>query len=104
MDKIEHNIHRAEEAMRIVNSELYTGAFEMVRQSYLKTWEGLPTADSENAADIHRRLKCLADVQKVLTEVINTGKLAQRELTAREKAAKLARGVVNAFATSSRKY
>lgn len=73
-----------------------------MRQSLLRTWEGLPSVgEDENARDIHRRLKCLAEVKKSLEVMIETGKLAQHQLSRMEKAGRLARSAVsrlNAFA------
>lgn len=85
MDKHELAVNRGEEASRVLNSEVFGQAFADVRAALLKTWETLPTSDSEDARDIHRRLKCLSDVRKALEYHVSTGKLAQKELSAREK-------------------
>jgi hypothetical protein len=97
MDKHELAVIRGEEASRILKSEVFAQAFADVRAGYLKTWEGLPTSDGENARDIHRRLKCLTDVKKALEYHIDTGKLAQKELTGREKAGQVIRRTLNHF-------
>lgn len=82
----EKQIQRGEEASRILNSQVFADAFENVRLAYVRTWEGLPTADVENAQDVHRRLKALADVRKALETHVQTGKLAQKALTRLQKA------------------
>ncbi len=97
MDKHELAVKRGEEASRVLNSEVFGQAFADVRAALLKTWETLPTSDAENARDIHRRLKCLTDVRKSLEYHISTGKLAQKEVSAREKAGQVIRRTLNHF-------
>lgn len=98
MDKTEHQIHRGEEASRVLNSQVFRDAFDQVRSAYLRTWEALPAADTEHAQDIHRRLKALADVRKQLETHIQTGQLAQKKL---DKLALTARKL-NPFANTPR--
>lgn len=105
MDKLEQKVIRAEEASRILNSEIFNQAFDDVRAALLKTWEELPTAEEKVAQEIHMRIKCLADVKKALRHHIESGKMAEREITGRQKAAKAVRGAMNSlnpFATSDR--
>lgn len=85
MNKHDAAIAAGEEAHRILNSPAFTQAYDDVRAALLKQWEETPTADSETAVDIHRRLKCLSDIRRAMEYRITNGKLAQKELTAREK-------------------
>jgi len=97
MDRIELAIVRSEEASRILGSELFTRAFEDVRAALFKTWAELPTGDTENAKDIHRRLKCLDQVKRALEEHVRSGKLAQKEIEGRDKRPFSFQSVKNAF-------
>ena len=102
MDKHEAAVARGEEASRVLNSEVFNQAFADVRAALVKTWESLPTSDAENARDIHRRLKCLDDVKKALKYHISTGNMAQKELSAREKAGRVIRRTLNHFTNAER--
>lgn len=101
----EQHIQRAEEALRVLNSQVFREAFDEVRTAYLKTWEALPSVDSDesrqHAADLHARIKALADVRKALETHVQTGKLAQKELSRRERAANYAQKL-NPFANTPR--
>lgn len=83
MDKIERSVVRADEAERVLASVVFSEAFDAVKAGILATWAELPTADSENARDLHRRLKCLEQVKRALEEHIRTGKLARKEIEGR---------------------
>jgi len=85
MDKHEQAVMRGDAAARILNDPVFLGSFTAIRDAYLREWEDMPTSESESARDIHRRLKCLADVKTALQAHITTGKMAQRELSMREK-------------------
>lgn len=106
MDKLERNIQRADEALRIVNSPLFSEAFAQVRESYLRAWESLPTILSDDAQshthDLHCRLKALNDIRKVLETHIQTGKLAQKELSGLERARAGAKRLIGSLANTSR--
>ena len=85
MEKAEYQALKGEEASRILSSDVFTQAFEDVRQALLKQWEELPTADKDTAYDIHRRLKCLGDIKTALTVRIQTGKLIEAKIAKAEK-------------------
>lgn len=85
MDKHEQAIARGEEATRILNSDTFASSFAAIREAYLREWEDMPTSNTEAARDIHRRLKCLADVRTALQAHISSGKLAAKELSMRER-------------------
>lgn len=91
MNKHEAAMAAGEEAQRILNSPVFTQAFDDVRAALLKQWEETPTdlASRETCIDIHRRLKCLADIRKAMDYRIQTGKLAQKELSGMERAANM---------------
>jgi hypothetical protein len=95
MDKSDAIAARADEAQRILNSPLFADIFEGIRRAYLSEWEELPTSDTELARDIHRRVKCLADVKASLTACINAGKVLQKEQSLRQKAENMAKRAVN---------
>lgn len=88
MDRLELAGVRAEEALRVLNSEVFTQAFADTRQALMNTWASLDTTDDkygEFARDIHRKIKCLDSVKRCLEEHIKSGKLAQVEIEGRKK-------------------
>jgi hypothetical protein len=88
MDRLEQSSIRAEEASRILNSEMFGQAFADTRQALMNTWAALDTTDeryAEFAKDLHRKIKCLDSVRRCLEVHIDTGKLAAKEIDGREK-------------------
>lgn len=85
MDKLELATIRAEQAQALVSNPMFEQAFADTRQALLETWALLDDVNSEQAKDIHRRIKCLASVRKCLETHITTGKLAQIEIEGQKK-------------------
>lgn len=82
MDKQEFAVMRAEEAKRLLESTLFSQAFDDTRKAILEAWASLPTSDKENARDLHRMVMCLSKVRKCLEEHIASGKIAQKQIEA----------------------
>jgi len=103
MDKIETQIRDADEASRILNSPLFAQAFEDVRLSLITALELIPTTGEgdDQAKDVRRKLAALSDVRYTLTKRIETGKLASRELSLREKAALGAKRVMKSLSNAT---
>jgi hypothetical protein len=80
MDKTELAMIRAEEASRILGSRLWADAWEETRLAILNAWEAMPSDNREQSAELHRSLKNLARVKRVLETHIQTGKIAAKEL------------------------
>ena len=85
MDRIELATHRAEQAQALLNNEMFGQAFADTRTALLEAWAALPDVNSEQARDIHRRIKCLESVRKCIETHVTTGKLAQKELEGRKR-------------------
>lgn len=87
MDKTETKIRDADEAARILNSPIFERAFEDVRQSLITALVLIPTTEQgdDQAKDVRRKLAALSEVRSTLTRRIDTGKLAQKELSMLEK-------------------
>lgn len=76
MNKDELIQMRAEEALRILNSPMWISAWEDTRQAIFRAWESLPSDGRGQSDELHRSLKNLERVKKVMEEHIRTGKLA----------------------------
>jgi hypothetical protein len=88
MDRLEGAINRADEAQRLISSPLFDRAFTDTRQALLNTWASLDTVDerySDFALDLHRKIKALDSVRRCLEQHITSGKVAHKEIEAREK-------------------
>ena len=83
MNKDELIALRADEAARILNSQLWVTAWEDTRQAVFSAWEALPSSDRSQSDELHRTLKNLARLKSVLEKHIQTGKLADKELRAK---------------------
>lgn len=101
MDKHEAHIRDGDEASRILNSAVFAEAFADVRQALMQELEATPTTKDgdDRAGDIRRRLKCLAQIRSALSYRVDTGKLAQKELSLKEKAAQGARRFMKTLST-----
>jgi hypothetical protein len=85
MDKLEKALARAEEAQRMLQSEIFKAAFDDTRQAVLEAWAKLPVARGDEAQDLHRMLKCLDRVKRCLEVHVETGMLANKEIEGRKK-------------------
>lgn len=85
MDRLELATMRAEEAQRIVNSELFTAAFDDTRQALLNALASLDNLQSEKARDLHAMVKGLDKVKRCLEVHIDTGTLARKEIEGRKR-------------------
>lgn len=96
--EMERAMRRGEEAARLLSDgSLLSVAFDESRTALMKTWAALETVDNEKAKDLHRMLKCLDIVERVIRKHIETGQLAQHEIQGREKRLFSLSGVKNAL-------
>jgi hypothetical protein len=103
MDKHEAAIARGEDAKRIVDSPIFTEAFETIRTAYFRQLEELPIAGndehgtpySEHAADLLRRIKCVGDVKTALTAMVTTGKISEKVIERQNLTQKVKSGMTN---------
>jgi hypothetical protein len=99
--EMERATRRGEEAARLLaDTSLLSIAFEESRTALMRTWAALDTVENEKAKDLHRMLKCLDIVERVLRKHIETGQLAQHEIQGREKRLFSLSGVKNALGRS----
>lgn len=92
MDRLELATQRADEASRILNSEMFAQAFADTRQALMNTWASLGTTDErfgEFAKDLHRKIKALDSVKRCLEVHIESGKLARKEIDGRSRLRKI---------------
>tara|TARA_Y100001949_G_scaffold175757_1_gene186445 strand:- start:27 stop:314 length:288 start_codon:yes stop_codon:yes gene_type:complete len=86
-------ISRGKNAERILNDKLFKESFTYLRELYLNEWENSPARDKEARESLWVAIKMLGTVEGHLQTVMQTGKLANRQIEDLAKAASVNRGV-----------
>jgi len=76
MDKQLTEIKRGERAAEVLNNELYKEAVANVREGIIKSMAISPLGDAETHNRLVIALQLLAQIEKQLTDVMATGKMA----------------------------
>jgi hypothetical protein len=76
MDKQLSEIKRGERASEVLNNELYKEAVANVREGIIKSMAISPLGDAETHNRLVIALQLLAQIEKQLTDVMATGKMA----------------------------
>ena len=87
MDKHEEAVRRGEQAQYIVDSDLFTQAFDDTREAILNAIASLDNLRDDKARDLHSMVKALEKVKRCLKEHIVTGQLAHKEIEGRARMA-----------------
>jgi len=86
-------IIKGKNAERILNDELFKKSFTYLRELYLNEWENSPARDKEARESLWVAIKMLGTVEGHLQTVMQTGKLANRQIEDLAKASSVNRGV-----------
>lgn len=86
-------IIKGKNAERILNDELFKKSFTYLRELYLNEWENSPARDKEARESLWVAIKMLSTVEGHLQTVMQTGKLANRQIEDLAKASSVNRGV-----------
>ena len=89
----DNEITKGKNAERILNDELFKKSFTYLRELYLNEWENSPARDKEARESLWVAIKMLGTVEGHLQTVMQTGKLANRQIEDLAKAASVNRGV-----------
>ena len=81
MDKQLSEIKRGERAAEVLNNELYKEAVANVREGIIKSMAISPLGDAETHNRLVIALQLLAQIEKQLTDVMATGKMAAMQTT-----------------------
>ncbi len=77
---LSEDIARASEAKRIMESTVYREAVDRVQKRIFDDFATTEPTDTAGLQVQRLRLKCLADVQREMVAVLNTGRLAEVEV------------------------
>jgi hypothetical protein len=89
----DNEITKGKNAERILNDELFKKSFTYLRELYLNEWENSPARDKEARESLWVAIKMLSTVEGHLQTVMQTGKLANRQIEDLAKASSVNRGV-----------
>lgn len=78
---IDVNLARGARAKEILENELYIESFEIIKNEVMTAWQQSPSRDLEGREKLYLMLAMLNKVQSTLQTVLETGKIAQHELT-----------------------
>lgn len=82
-DRTETEIHRGEQAARLLNEPLMVEAFATIRQELNDQWQNSPARDVEGREKLWLSQKLLSRVEGHLRNVLETGQIAQATLAQR---------------------
>ena len=91
----EKEVTKGKNAERILNDKLSKESFTYLRELYLNEWENSPARDKEARESLWVAIKMLGTVEGHLQTVMQTGKLADRQIEELAKASSVKRGVAN---------
>jgi|TARA_Y100001938_G_C7980242_1_gene374008 hypothetical protein len=79
-DKLRGEMDRGAKAKALLNNPMLKEAFEQLEKQYIEAWKISPNRDSEGRERIYLLMKSLDAVHAHLVSVLETGKLAEKQL------------------------
>lgn len=76
----DEELRRGEQARQVIENEIYTEAWQSVREGIIGAWESAPIRDKEGQNELKLMLKLLTDVRRNIETVMNTGKMAKIQI------------------------
>lgn len=71
---------RGARANAVLQNDVYRDAYSAVRQAIFDKWEACPVRDAEGQHELKIMLKLLRDVDRYMTEAVNSGKIARIQM------------------------
>ena len=84
MASIEQRLNRGSRAREVLENEVFIEAFSAIEQEYIEAWKTSPARDEEGRQRIWLYLKALEKVKTQLTQTMETGQLAIKEMEHRQ--------------------
>lgn len=81
MKTLEQRLHDGSRAKEILENEQFTASFEAIEAEVMEAWQNTPARDKEGRESCYVYLKMLQKVKAQLTSTLETGKLAELELS-----------------------
>jgi len=80
-----NRIKSGNEGENLLNNPAFKNAMLSAKASLINRFVDSDYADNDKREEVYRRLKAMDDFFEELTDIINTGTIAQRELEAQTK-------------------
>lgn len=72
----EQRLHRGNRAREVLENEEFQAAFDAIEEELTQAWKTSPQRDAEGRQKLFEALTMLHRVQAVLSQTVDTGKLA----------------------------
>lgn len=86
MTDLHKELHRGEQAKRIIEDPMVREALDLIRDNLIGAWKKSKVADKEVREEAYRMLHALEEFERYFLTVMQTGKLAEHQLSTIEKA------------------
>lgn len=77
--KLEEEIARGNQARAILNDRVFTDSMAKMKQAIIDQWAAAPARDTDGREWLWQHYQVALKFEEMLTEVLNTGKLAFEE-------------------------
>lgn len=94
-----NDIAKGSRAEQLLKSDIYKEAHEKVRQGILDRWSESPVGDKDGQHELRLMLKLLDDLHGNVISMVNTGKMAAKQLEHENKLKEMAKKAVNGLAS-----
>ena len=78
-------------AEQLIKSDIYQAAVGGVRKAIMDSWANSPIRDAEGQHELRLMLKLLDDLEGHIISMVNTGKLAQKQIEHENKLKEMAK-------------
>lgn len=79
------DVQRAREAKEVLENHLVQDAFKTIRETLLAKWEASKANDKDGREEAWKMLHAMNEFKRYFESIIQTGKVAEHELTRLEK-------------------
>jgi hypothetical protein len=98
MKTLEERLHSGSRAKEILDNEEFQASFDAIEAEVMETWKNTPARDQEAREACFVYLKMLQKVKAQLVYSLETGKLAELDLTHKQSLADRLRTGLNSWA------
>lgn len=88
---------RGAQARAVLESKIYQEAIEAVENNIVERWKTAPIADEQGMMALRLKWQCMQEIKGYLTNVMQTGVLADQTITEKRSMAERARRAVANF-------
>ncbi len=82
---LEQRLYDGTRAREVLENEQFIQAFESIEKEIIEQWKTAPARDAEGRERLWTYLSLLSKLKACLTQTLETGKLAQKELEHQQK-------------------